>query len=177
MHCCINILSCYEKLIHYLFKKQFSEMKRKEKIQNLANFRSTHQRCSVLSKKVFLEISQNSRENTCARASFLIKLAASGSRQEPGSCFWKQTGAGFWVFLIFLNLKSVRTCFIVVASRMILLLENVIKACLHLSKDMLKWNLCSSHISGHGFYNWFIITITVIIISIYIRDIYNQSGY
>ena len=32
------------------------------------------QRCSV--KKVFLEISQNSQENTCARASFLIKLQA-----------------------------------------------------------------------------------------------------
>ena len=30
------------------------------------------QRCSV--KKVFLEISQNSLENTCARVSFLIKL-------------------------------------------------------------------------------------------------------
>ena len=29
------------------------------------------QRCSV--KKVFLEISQNSQENTCARVSFLIK--------------------------------------------------------------------------------------------------------
>ena len=32
------------------------------------------QRCSV--KKVFLEISQNSQQNTCARASFLIKLQA-----------------------------------------------------------------------------------------------------
>ena len=30
------------------------------------------QRCSV--KKVFLEISQNSQENACARVSFLIKL-------------------------------------------------------------------------------------------------------
>ena len=30
------------------------------------------QRCSV--KKVLLEISQNSQENICARASFLIKL-------------------------------------------------------------------------------------------------------
>ena len=29
-------------------------------------------------KKVFLEISQNSQENTCARASFLIKLQDSG---------------------------------------------------------------------------------------------------
>ena len=28
----------------------------------------------VLQEKVFLEISQNSQENTCARVSFLIKL-------------------------------------------------------------------------------------------------------
>ena len=34
--------------------------------------RSSHWRCSV--KKVFLEISQNSQENTCARVSFLINL-------------------------------------------------------------------------------------------------------
>ena len=33
------------------------------------------QRCSV--KKMFLEISQNSQENNCARVSFLIKLQAS----------------------------------------------------------------------------------------------------
>ena len=32
------------------------------------------QTCSV--KKIFLEISQNSQENPCARASFLIKLQA-----------------------------------------------------------------------------------------------------
>ena len=31
----------------------------------------------VLQKKVFLEISQNSQENTCARVSFLIRLQAS----------------------------------------------------------------------------------------------------
>ena len=30
----------------------------------------------VLLKKVFLKISQNSQENTCARVSFLIKLQA-----------------------------------------------------------------------------------------------------
>ena len=34
------------------------------------------QRCFV--KKVFLQISENSQENTCARASFLIKLQALG---------------------------------------------------------------------------------------------------
>ena len=36
--------------------------------------RIRHRRCSV--KKVFLEISQNSQENTCDRVSFLIKLHA-----------------------------------------------------------------------------------------------------
>ena len=30
----------------------------------------------ILSKKLFLEISQNSQENNCARVSFLIKLQA-----------------------------------------------------------------------------------------------------
>ena len=34
------------------------------------------QRCSA--KKVFLEISQNSQENTCARVSFLIKFVGLG---------------------------------------------------------------------------------------------------
>ena len=37
-------------------------------------------RCSV--RKVFLEISQNSQENTCARVSFLIKLQASIPDEE-----------------------------------------------------------------------------------------------
>ena len=41
------------------------------------------QRCSV--NKVFLEISQNSQENTCARVSFLIKLQTSPSSQTPFS--------------------------------------------------------------------------------------------
>ena len=42
--------------------------------------RSSHRRCSV--QKVFLEISQNSQENTCVRVSFLIKLQASGLQKE-----------------------------------------------------------------------------------------------
>ena len=44
--------------------------------RNILIFRSSHRRCSV--KKVFLEISQNSQENTCARVTFLIKLQVSG---------------------------------------------------------------------------------------------------
>ena len=42
----------------------------------MRNYRSSHRRCSV--KKVFLEISQNSQENTCARVPFLIMLEAWG---------------------------------------------------------------------------------------------------
>ena len=44
-------------------------------------------RCSV--KKVFLEISQISQENTCARVSFLRKLQASGGGviEPSGGCF------------------------------------------------------------------------------------------
>ena len=37
--------------------------------------------CSI--KKVFLEISQNSQENTCARVSFLIKLQATFFYRTP----------------------------------------------------------------------------------------------
>ena len=126
MHCCISILSCYIKLIRYLFKKQFSEIKRKEKIQNVANFRSSHQRCSI-KKSILRNFTKFTGKHLCQSLFF-----------DKVDCFWKQTGAGFWILLIFLNLKPVRTCFIVVASRMILLLEKVIRACLHLFKDMLK---------------------------------------
>ena len=46
-----------------------------EQIQNfLVSTEAVIQRCSV--KNVFLIISQNSQENTCARVSFLIKLQA-----------------------------------------------------------------------------------------------------
>ena len=41
-------------------------------------------RCSI--KKVFLEISQNSQENTCSRDSFWIKSQASGLRTWRSSC-------------------------------------------------------------------------------------------
>ena len=36
----------------------------------------------VLWKKVFLEISQSSQENTCGRALFLIKLQARGQKEH-----------------------------------------------------------------------------------------------
>ena len=39
----------------------------------------------VLCKKVFLEISQNSDENACARVSFLIKLQATLLKRNSGT--------------------------------------------------------------------------------------------
>ena len=49
------------------------------------------QRCSV--KKVFLEISQNSQENTCARVSFFNKVAG----LRPATLLKRDSGTG--VFL------------------------------------------------------------------------------
>ena len=49
---------------------------------SFTNTKSSHQRCSI--KKVFLEISQNSQKNTCARVSVLIKLQA--GLQQVHSC-------------------------------------------------------------------------------------------
>ena len=43
----------------------------RHKAKSLLTVRISHRRCSV--KKIFLQIFQNSQENTCARVSFLIK--------------------------------------------------------------------------------------------------------
>ena len=60
-------------------------------IYNFINTEAVVQRCSL--KKVFLEISQNSHENTCARVSFLIKLRALACK------FIKKRDSGTGVFL------------------------------------------------------------------------------
>ena len=78
---------------------------------NLTSPEAVVQRCSP--KKVFWEISQNSQENTCARASFLIKLQAwdfikNGALPQVFSCeiceisqntlFSSNTSGGcFWI--------------------------------------------------------------------------------
>ena len=55
--------------------------------------RSNHLRSSI--KKVFLEISQNSQENTCARVSILIKLQALGLQLYQNRDSGK--GAFLWI--------------------------------------------------------------------------------
>ena len=57
--------------------KQLSlSKKRKKFLTHILECRSTHP--EVFCEKVFLEISQNSQRNTCARVSFFIKLKAWG---------------------------------------------------------------------------------------------------
>ena len=76
-------------------KNSFSKAKKKGKSTKVSGkFISQEpvvQRCSV--KKVFLEISQNSQENPCARVSFLITLQASGLQ------LYLKRGSGTGAFL------------------------------------------------------------------------------
>ena len=67
--------------------KKFENLRRKYDVNYVQIIKKTcaltevvTQRCSV--KKVFLEILQNSQENTRARVSFLIKLQARGLRKS-----------------------------------------------------------------------------------------------
>ena len=56
-------------------EQSFYYRKLKRRLNICNPLEAVAQRCSI--EKGFLEISQNSQENTCARASFLIKLQAS----------------------------------------------------------------------------------------------------
>ena len=67
MYCIQNVFKKQENLI--LIHQRFTSFR-------WWLYRALTQRCSV--KKVFLEISENSQDNTCARVSFLIKLQTSG---------------------------------------------------------------------------------------------------
>ena len=60
------------------------------------------QRCSI--KMVFLEISQNSQENTCARVSFLIKFRFY-RRKRIGEVWFEGKFFNFLIFETFRNLR------------------------------------------------------------------------
>ena len=68
---------CHYRLFEGWFKdgwitfKQISISKYVRKSSFLSIFTTSHRRCSI--KKAFLEMSQNSQKNTCARVSFLIR--------------------------------------------------------------------------------------------------------
>ena len=55
----------------FFLKRFFFSANTKMLFEQPFSFRSSYQRCCI--KKTFLEISQNSQENTCARVPFSIK--------------------------------------------------------------------------------------------------------
>ena len=61
--------------------KQISISKYVRKSSFLSIFTTSHRRCSI--KKVFLEMSQNSQKNTCARVSFLIRSGQDWACWKP----------------------------------------------------------------------------------------------
>ena len=65
-------------------------------------FRSSHQRCSI--KKLFLEILQNSQENTCARDSFCNEVAGLSIVDKGG-----HTSPPLFSDSPFLNIQDVPT--------------------------------------------------------------------
>ena len=71
----------------------------KDKLSNILGISNQKNRYTVAStrgllwRKVFLEISHNLQENTCARVSFLIKLQASGLQPYQK----RNSGAGLFL--------------------------------------------------------------------------------
>ena len=84
--------------ILFLFNKMYEE--------------AVAQTCSV--KRVFLEISQNSQENTCARVSFLIKL------QAPPATLLNRT-----------PLVAASVCYCLIVYSFSIVTELIINFCLH----------------------------------------------
>ena len=73
------LISTNSKALSFLFRKYIDNVANR-KIRARALTEAVVRRCSL--KTVFLEISQNLQENTCARVSFLIKLQASTIASE-----------------------------------------------------------------------------------------------
>ena len=92
------LLSLFIKFIVFIFLLTHNEYLRRifnpQLIDLTWKTEAVFRRCSV--KKLFLKISQNSQKNTCARASFLIKLQAWVLQlyYKRGS----STGVFLWIF-------------------------------------------------------------------------------
>ena len=65
---------CFESAFRCTYRRKFDKDKMHSKVKNMWWTEAVTQRCSI--KNMFLKISQNLLENTCARVSFLIKLQA-----------------------------------------------------------------------------------------------------
>ena len=101
---------CHRKLLFYLTKWYFSTNLIFRLVNTYFLFSAKAATTGVLWKKVFLEISQNSQENTCARVS-LIKLKVSGLKFSGQQlllvetlCFCSEVFFCYWKLL--LNLEG-----------------------------------------------------------------------
>ena len=90
-HFCVQSWIFFANIRAWCLCKNFKELLRSRYFVSAAHlffdcltecstFRSSHHRCYI--KKVFSEISHNSQENTCARVSFLIKLACNFIKKD-----------------------------------------------------------------------------------------------
>ena len=88
-----NFLELFEQKLKdcFLMDRKKKKLFRENKHPDKTNIKTLESRCGrkfpasdrsshpeMFCEKLFLEISQNSKENTCARVSFVIKLQASG---------------------------------------------------------------------------------------------------
>ena len=80
-----------------------------QRTYNFINTEAVVQRCSL--KKVFLENSQNSKENTCARVSFLIKLQTWACKFVKKETLAQVTLALLLLILNFLYVPSISLTF------------------------------------------------------------------
>ena len=80
-----------------------------QRTYNFINTEAFVQRCSL--KKVFLENSQNSKENTCARVSFLIKLQTWACKFVKKETLAQVTLALLLLILNFLYVPSISLTF------------------------------------------------------------------
>ena len=80
-----------------------------QRTYNFINTEAVVQRCSL--KKVFLENSQNSKENTCARVSFLIKLQTWACKFVKKETLEQVTLALLLLILNFLYVPSISLTF------------------------------------------------------------------
>ena len=80
-----------------------------QRTYNFINTEAVVQRCSL--KKVFLENSQNSKENTCARVSFLIKLQTWACKFVKKETLTQVTLALLLLILNFLYVPSISLTF------------------------------------------------------------------
>ena len=79
MRSSVNETDSSSKLCYFLIRSLLLPLLNKLLLQSQLG-RSSHWRCSA--KKVFLKISKNSLENTCARVTFFIKFPA--KKETPG---------------------------------------------------------------------------------------------